>query len=172
MNESLFYATRQEIKVVGIILLVIFLFFTINVQKAQILYRDVQRKNDLKHIASTLEDYLQDNSAYPPSKDGKIVACGDTLSPQPCNWGSDPLGQYTDRLSEDPLEYMDTYHYVYLSDTRNFQLLAHLETKSDDEYNKKVEQRNIACGKGICNFALANGKTPVDVDLDTIPHEN
>lgn len=160
--------TKPETIFVAVTLFIIFAFSFVNLKKGEVLARDVQRKNDLKHIDAALNDYLKDNVGYPPSKDGKIMACGNPAGSQPCGWGQDGIGSYIQFLPRDPSWDFD---YVYLSDTRNFQLLAHLERKDDDEYNGKVEARKINCGKGVCNFAIADGKTPVDRDLSEIKDE-
>lgn len=173
--------TRNEAIVVGGILFAIGTLTYFNFQKSQVLARDVQRKNDLRHIATALNNYLYDFGFYPLSKDNKIYACGTADDLQPCQWGKDSIRDlhdptyppYIDPLPEDPLAPPKKYQYVYLTNTRDFQLLAHLEDPQDREYNRNVEKRKIMCGPdAICNFAVANGDTPVDKDLNEMTEED
>jgi len=44
--------------------------------------RDFERKDHIKGVATALEDYLTDNSAYPPTTDGwRLGGCGDVVCP-------------------------------------------------------------------------------------------
>ncbi|MBI2590667.1 MAG: hypothetical protein HYW33_02175 [Candidatus Blackburnbacteria bacterium] len=153
--------TKNEFLAVFAILLVIILFALPNFSSSKVQARDVQRKNDLRHIRAALTDYFKDFSAYPRARDGKILACGAPEKLEPCEWEKDVLRDlrdpiyppYIERLPRDP-QHERTY--VYISNTRNFQLLASLEDSHDREYNKKVEDRNISCGTKICNFGVTS----------------
>ena len=54
--------------------------------------RDVQRKSDLKQIATALEMFYSDYGVYPNSSSGKIMACpytsADPKSSVACAWGT------------------------------------------------------------------------------------
>lgn len=143
---------------------VIIVLSVINFGKAQVLSRDIQRKNDLRHTAKALDEYFKDNNGYPGAFDGKIVACGST-TPAPCRWAGDTLGLYMGTIPQDPLAASNGYSYSYFSSTREFQVYAHLERIGDGEYNKSIESRGLKCGNQICNFGVASGNTPLDQDL-------
>lgn len=147
--------TKNEILVVGGILLVIGVAASFNFRSALVKARDVQRKNDLKHIGAALNYYFDDYGAYPESFDGQIAACGDPLSPSPCQWGVDGISDYINPLPIDPLSSRG-YQYIYLTNTRNFQLYAALEREVDSEYNLSVVTRQLVCGEKICNFGVGS----------------
>lgn len=167
--------TKNEFLVVLGILIAIVLVALPNFGFSKVQARDVQRKNDLKHVRAALQDYFKDFSAYPRAKDGKIFACGTSEALVPCEWEKDVLRDlrdpsyppYIERLPRDP-QHARTY--VYISNTRNFQLLASLEDSRDREYNKGAEERNISCGAKICNFGVTNSG---DILLEEeLPPEN
>lgn len=153
---------RNEIIFTALVLVIMSVFAYFNLQKAQVLARDIQRKNDLKHIATALTAYLKDVGTYPPARDGKIDACLEGDSFRPCSWGKDALesttSAYIKPLPEDPLTPKGTYSYLYVSNVRDYQLFASLERRDDDEYNLAVFKRNLLCGKMICNFGVSDGK--------------
>lgn len=161
--------TRNEFLVVVGILAAIILVALPNFSSSKVQARDVQRKNDLKHIRAALSDYFKDFSAYPRVKDGKILACGTSEKLEPCEWAIDTLRDlrdpaypsYINPLPRDP-QHERTYFYV--SNTRNFQIFASLEETRDREYNKRVEERKLPCGKKICNFGVASSN-------DILPEE-
>lgn len=181
--------TFTELKVVGGILLVILVLSLINFRSAITKAHDVQRKNDLKHIRASLDDYLREVGFIPQSQEGKILACEPILSLdnegrevfkfKPCIFAKDSLVDprkttraFIDPLPQDPLASSKNYTYIYLSDGKNYHLLAHLDRRSDREYNMKVEKRGVVCGVKLCNFAVANSyDVPVDVNLEDIPPE-
>lgn len=159
--------TRTEFLVVLGILAVIVVASYFNLQKAEVLARDVQRKNDLKHVTAALTDYRKDYQTYPKSENGQILACGeDTDNLIACKWGQGSIGKYISPLPEDPLAPPRRFAYLYISNTRDFQLFAHLERMEDAEYNSAVALRNLNCGASICNFGIASSRdVPVDQDL-------
>lgn len=147
--------TRTELKVVIGILLAIAIPAYFNLRQAEVLARDIQRKNDLKHIATALKVYAKDFSTYPASSGGKIVACGVENS-RACEWGEDPIMDYINPMPEDPHSPHKGIEYLYLSNTRDFQLFAHLERKDDAEFNQAVLARNLECGTRLCNFGATS----------------
>ncbi len=169
--------TRTEVLFVASVLLITWTFALFNFREAEIKARDVQRKNDLKHIAAALNDYRGSVRGYPISSDGKILACGDSFN-NPCLWGQnpivdpqDPQKPYINPLPQDPSA-ASGYDYTYLSDGRAFQLYASLERKSDDEYNESIVKRSLLCGKKICNFGVGSSQDlPLDRDLESLPNE-
>lgn len=153
--------TRNELLVVAAILLGIILMALPNFATSRVQARDVQRKNDLRHIRAALAEYFADFSAYPRGKDGKILACGAPEKLTPCEFAVDGLRDirdpvypaYINPLPRDP-QHERTYFYV--SNTRNFQLFASLEDTGNIEYNKAVAKRGIPCGTKTCNFGVTN----------------
>ncbi|MBI4029217.1 MAG: hypothetical protein HY376_02530 [Candidatus Blackburnbacteria bacterium] len=154
--------SRNEGRFIILVLLLIGIFSYFNFQQSYIRARDVARKNDLKHMATALSNYFYDFNQYPPSKDGKILVCGNPENPQECRWGLDGLKDlsdpnypaYIDFFPRDPQS--DSRDYIYISDTRNYQLFASLESDQDAEYNGRVAAKKIKCGKHICNFGVSS----------------
>lgn len=165
--------TRQEKNIVAAILLVIFIAAFFNYQVAIRRGRDNQRKNDMGDLANALGVYKERNGFYPlSSEDGKIKACLDRpLAPdenlmviaQSCEWGKDQLGNVRG-LPHDPQDKSGvSYHYI--SNGNYFQVFGALEG-DEAEYDQKVVNRNISCGKRICNFGKASDKTPLDISIE------
>lgn len=141
------------------ILLAIALVSLLNFRGAVVKGRDIQRKNDLKHIGAALNMYFKEVNSYPPAQSKKIFDCG--TAPKACSWGSDSVvnpkdgaRKYIDPLPEDPLP--GDFEYVYLTNKREFQLLAHLERAQDVEYNENIAARGIMCGRQLCNFGVGS----------------
>ena len=178
------FFNKEQIKTVGIILFLIafisFFNFRVSIRRA----RDNQRKNDLGTLQSALESYHNATSTFPlSSSDGKILACkGDDtyfdeekqiwVNIKACDWGKNDLADFSDPHSPvfmspiptDPKN-LDGISFIYLSNGKRYQLLAHLEGKDEAEYNPKVEARAIMCGNEICNYARAFSKTPLDISI-------
>ena len=158
--------TKIEIRFIVAILVMVGLLSVYNFQSAYLRTRDVQRKNDLKYVAVALDNYFYDFGQYPESLDGMIVACGSGEALVPCVWGKDAFRDvsdlsyppYIENFPRDPQEEKTGAKYVYLSDTRNFQLLSSLENRRDDEYNEEVASQKIACGDRICSYKVVSGK--------------
>lgn len=169
--------TREEAMFIGVVLLITWTFALFNFRGAEIKARDIQRKNDLKHIAAALNDYRGSVRGYPLAGDGKILACGDVFE-STCLWGQNaivdpqnPEKAYINPLPQDPSAGAG-HDYTYLSDSRNFQLYASLERRSDDEYNESIIKRGLLCGKKICNFGVGSSNDlPLDRDLESLPNE-
>lgn len=167
---------KSEFLIIVAILLAIGTLSIFNFGQAERKGNNVQRKNDLKHIAAALADFQSDIGSYPVSIDNKIGACGEDLEdPKPCDWGKDAifnpedptLPPYINPLPEDPLAPPEQYSYLYLSDGAKFQLFAHLDGQ-DDEYNEAVEQRGLMCGPKVCNFGLGSGNLPSHKSFEEI----
>lgn len=178
------FFTKQELKIVGIILftisLISFFNFRISIRRA----RDNQRKNDFGTLQRALEDYSYSVGIVPfSSEDGKILACKDEttyfdeekktwVNIKPCEWGEDSLEDFTDSESSvfmnpipmDP-QNLQGVSFVYLSNGKRFQILGHLEGKDEPEYDSTIEARNIMCGSKICNYGRAYD-TPLDISIE------
>lgn len=168
--------TKNEFLVVLAMLAAVVLISLPNFQTSRVQARDVQRKNDLKHIRAALENYFKDFNAYPRSRDGRILACGNENELRSCEWGEDLVRDirdpvyppYINPLPRDPLS--PGHSYIYISNTRNFQLFASLEDRDDDEYNKEVAERGLKCGDKVCNFGLTSSR---DISIkEELPPEN
>lgn len=172
--------TKNEFIFVVATLLVIGSLAFVNFQTAEVKARDVQRKNDLRALRGGFNDYFKEVGAFPRAQDGKVLACGTPPGSVVCTWGADPVVDpknpekvYIKVLNVDPKASTEGYAYVYLSNTRDFQILAHLERKEDAEYNESVERRGISCGTKICNFGVdSSDEKSLDRDLpEWIPNE-
>ncbi|MBI2590633.1 MAG: hypothetical protein HYW33_02000 [Candidatus Blackburnbacteria bacterium] len=153
--------SKNEGKFIVVVLLLIGIFSYLNFQQSYVRARDVARKNDLKHIATALNKYFYDFNQYPPSKNGKILACGSSDTPQECEWGMDGLKDLSDPTYPPYINFFPrdpqsgSRDYIYFSDTRNYQLFASLESNKDAEYNEKIFAQKVKCGKHICNFGVS-----------------
>lgn len=165
--------TRNESIFIVATLLVIGVLAFVNFQEAEVKARDVQRKNDLRALRGGFNDYFRELGYFPIGRDGKVAACGDPLGTKECTWGADPVVDpdnpekvYIKVLNVDPKASSEVYAYVYFSNTRDFQILAHLERHEDSEYNESVERRGVSCGTKICNFGVGSSDdTPLDREL-------
>lgn len=164
--------TKNEIIFTVSVMAVIGLAGGYNLSQSKVLARDIQRKNDLKHIATGLADYRKDVGVYPQALDGKIAACGDPIGTKGCEWAVDKLestqSAYLTPLPEDPLSPPKAIEYYYVSNGRDFQIFASLERRTDAEFNKGVEARNLQCGSKICNFGVSSDvSSPPDGPLNS-----
>jgi len=178
--------TKEEKRVVGLILFAILSITLVNFRSSFVRSRDAQRKSDLNSIASSLEKYNEDFGFFPPEVDGKITACKKDDQQEkilgkvdlkdyfaPCRWGEDSLRDLSDpefppyivKLHADPQTDMGV-SYLYKSDTKHFQLYAHLEGASDVEIRPEIVSLGLMCGKAVCNYGKTQGGTPLDMSLD------
>ena len=77
---------------------------------------------------------------------------------------------YLERIPSDP-KHDEGARYYYVSNGRRFQIYASLEGRDEDEFSEAILARNLPCGKEICNFGLAYGKTPLDKSLEEYENE-
>lgn len=139
------FFTSHELKaltvIFGILLLISIPNFAVSIKRA----RDVTRKSDIRDLAEAANAYQKKYFVFPD----KI----------------EPLSEFLKAVPRDPQAGQGLV-YVYISNGRRYQILAALEDKNQDEYDQRIEQRNISCGTRICNFGRAYGKTPLDVSLE------
>lgn len=170
--------------------------FRISLRRA----RDAQRKADLGQIANAVGAFQNDFGFYPPSLDGKIVACkkdgvdnyikdkGELSLKDseidlfeiyaPCEWGKDSLSDvfdleyppYLGTLPMDPHSSTGAY-YTYISNGNRFQLYAGLEGKDEDDAQSVIAERNVSCGVRICDFGRASGATPLEKSIEEYENE-
>lgn len=132
--------------------------------------RDQMRRDDLGALVSAIEKYKIDFGVYPPSSpDGKIMDClkpGDepykdkkgswVINPVSCEWGKDALlnlitkNIYISILPRDP-DWQKNIHYLYMSDSKRYQLFASMEGENEAEVDPKIISENLNCGNRICN---------------------
>lgn len=146
---------------VTFVVLLGFLFKTINpLEKLQIV-NDQKRKADLVLIQQTLERYYRGNGRYPKhSKTDpmyRLIRLDDSVA----EWG-EPFIPYMDRLPKDP----KSSNYVYFSslDGQKYFLYASLEREDDKDFcnkGKACESLSLnginidACGR-ICNYGVSS----------------
>lgn len=179
------FFTKEEIKKVGIILVILlgvsFVNFSGSIRKA----RDAQRNSDLTYLREKLEEFQSEVGYFPPaSRDGKIMACmkeGTVVNmefkrlenPAPCLWGEDSLVNFfsatpktiMERIPVDP-QNDDDVSYIYKSSGSRFQIYASLEGKNEAEFNAKINDLKLKCGSRNCNFGKAFSDTPLDKTIE------
>lgn len=164
---------KNELIGIGIILLIISVATFFNLRNSLLLARDVQRKNDLKHIAAALTAYTDKAGGYPGAKDGKIANCGNDMV-DVCRWGIDPLNAsdsaIMERMPNDP-SWAKGYSYLYRSNKRDFQLYAHLEDKDEEEIDRDIEKKGFSCGVAVCNFGLSSSQLPLTKNIEEVFEE-
>ena len=190
--------TKNEIIGILTILLVILTLTLFNFQTSLRRARDSQRRSDIGAISDALNKYQKDFGFYPPSSDGKILACkSESFGVIPgnlkdeekldyffkmlrgCNWGSDPFRDVNDDSYEAYLTTIPAdpksdqgFEYLYLASKDNFQIFAYLEGENNEvEYRKGIVARNMPCGKNICNFGKASGETPLEKPIEEYENE-
>ena len=138
--------TLVELLIVMSILGVLATMIASGFRSSQARGRDVQRKSDLKQIASALEIYYSDYSKYPDS----LPAVGEDLT--------DNKTVYMKTLPDDPVSSQDYYYRVVDSPlNQKFQLFAKLENSQDMDINSDITH---SCGgTNTCNFAITSANT-------------
>ena len=194
-----FFSKKETFGVVAILTLILaasLYNFRISLRRA----RDAQRKADLGQMANAVGAFQNDFGFYPPSIDGKIVACkkdgvdnyaeyNDSLASKsneidlfeiyaPCEWGKDSLSDifdseylpYVKTLPQDP-HASTGGHYTYISSGNRFQIYAGLEGKDEDDAQSTIAERNVSCGIRICDFGRASGATPLEKSIEEYENE-
>jgi len=170
--------TKEEIVGIFIILLVIssvsYFNFMVSLRRS----RDSQRKSDIRQISDALDKYNTDLGFYPAALDGKISACDGGNDEKgfpifrPCEWGKEALpGIFDPTIIPLDVHTGDGASYLYLSNSKRFQLFASLEGNDEAEYDPKIVARNLSCGNRICNFGLSSGSTPLDRSIQEYEDE-
>lgn len=193
--------TRQETLILSLIFIFVAALTAFNLNFSLRRARDAQRKADLGAISDALHKYYEDFGFFPPSLDGKIVACKSVdfdkkfeelkknsvfdqnrlftiLSP--CEWGKDAFRDVTDEkyppylatFPQDPKS-SEGLTYLYLSNTKRFQLYSFLEGKSGESgFDQTITMRNLSCGISIiCSFGKSFGETPLDKSIEDYENE-
>jgi len=190
------FFTKKETLVISLILGFIFVTSFYNFKISLRRSRDAQRKADLGTIANALGAYKSDFGFYPPSLDGKIVACkkegvetltnnnqvlGKEIDPldffEPCEWGQDALRDvfdpeyppYLATLPQDP-QFDSGASFFYVSNQDNFQVYTALEGKDEDANQSIVAERGLSCGTKTCDFGRSSG-APLEKSLEEYENE-
>lgn len=159
--------TKYETITVGIIFISLGLFANYHFNLANAKARDFERKEQIKQIASVLDDYLADNGAFPPDSGKKqLTGCGDLECPLhygdgiPCNWHQNATPNnlacgeyiYLDPVPRSPMNPayngLPTHHYQRLS-PRSMVLETCLELKSDIEA-QSIDTSRTGFNNQIC----------------------
>lgn len=193
--------SKTEIKVTAVVLLVIFFVTLKNLKISERKSRDVQRRDDLAGMYSSLHKFHGDFGFFPPGIDGKIKACKGPKFDESvskikindlnkkdvylenltvCEWGRDSLRDlyddnylpYRSVIPQDMLKSRG-FSYYYVSNTRYFQIYASLEGGYQEiGYSSKILDRKLPCGTKYCNFGRsAFGKTPLDMTIEEYEKE-
>jgi hypothetical protein len=194
-----FFSKSETLGILAILTLILaasLYNFRISLRRA----RDAQRKADLGRISNAVGAFHNDFGFYPPSFDGKIVACKkegadkyiEDMNPfnlkdseidlfeiyTTCEWGKDSLSDvfdleyppYLGTLPMDPHSSTGA-HYTYISNGNRFQLYAGLEGKDEDDAQSVIAERNVSCGIRICDFGRASGVTPLEKSIEEYENE-
>ena len=184
------FFTKEELKKIGLILLVLLAISFFNFRGSLTKARDAQRNSDITFIREKLEEYQSEVGYFPPAGgDGRIYACkgeGTVINlefkrlenPIACKWGEDSLINYfsdtpkiiLERFPVDP-QNNDGVRYIYKSSQSRFQIYASLEGKDEGEFNQKIANLKIKCGSRVCNFGKAFGDTPLDKTIQEYENE-
>jgi len=193
------FFSKEELKVLFIILTAITLASFYNFRIALRRARDVQRRADIDLIHNALSAYQADYGFFPPSdSEGRIIACkgekydevvGEMLNENKiernlyfegladCEWYFDGLVNlesrevYLEKIPGDPRNGQGI-RYRYISNTNRFQLYAFLEGESEEEgFRDNIVGRTLGCGTKICNFGKAYGESPLDKSLEEYENE-
>jgi len=157
--------------------------------------RDAQRRADIGSISNALNKYRDDFGFFPPSRDGKIVACrGNNFEEglkdlqddtkfdtdkffailTSCEWGSDSLRDVTDEAYEPYMKIIPSdpqsdqgMSYLYLSNTNRYQIFTFMEGEEEEiGYNSDIVGRQLNCGTGfICSFGKSYD-SPLDMSIE------
>jgi type II secretory pathway pseudopilin PulG len=178
--------TKTETLIVAVITSSLGLLALYHFNQANAKARDFERKEQIKSVASILEDYLIDNGAYPPSTGKKqFTGCGDPLCPIknnagiPCNWhqnatpNSLACGEYiymnpVPRAPKNPkYKGLVTHHYQRL-ESRKIVLETCLELKNDIEARPvNISQTGFTpndCRSGVI-FQIVKDDTETEIQI-------
>lgn len=171
--------SKTELYSVAAILGILGIAMILNLQLSLRRSRDSQRKSDIRSIYKALEAYQSSVGQLPASENGMIVACdsgekNDMGLPilEGCAWGwsslksiSDDAQVFLERIPSDP-DHDDGARYLYISNSKRFQLFASLEGEDEAEYDPQIVARNLACGNEVCNFGLGYSDIPTNISLE------
>ncbi len=187
--------SRQELIAISLIVLIVFGFTFKGLVEAQRRSRDSGRRSDLGTISDALYAFYGNYGFFPPSADGKIKMCkGENFDSvlaeikeskqfdfgklegalRECEWGKDSLTDildnpdivYLEHIPVDPKD-GEGIKYLYLSNTRRYQIYSYLEGGEDEDgYNKEIVVRSLLCGTKICNFGKSFAETPLNISIE------
>jgi len=190
-----FFNKKELVAVSTVLVFVVVVTFS-NLKVSNQKARDAQRRSDVRALADALTKYQSEFSFFPPDIDGKILACkGDSFDEfvetqdasriesffdllQACQWGRDALADLTEEstiymkhIPSDPKSDQG-YSYLYLSNSKRFQIYAFLEGGLDaEQFDAAVVSRGLNCGVNICNFGVSFSGTPIDRSIEEYEEE-
>jgi len=133
--------------------------------------RDAERKENLRKLATALEQYMNDHGTYPAADgNGRMMACGASYT-LACDWGG-PMGSssetlYMAKLPEDRTTGRNFFYRTQESDLA-WQLYAKLERDDDKDVDNNGDGTYVPadddfagtnCGVGACNYGISSGNT-------------
>lgn len=192
--------SKEETAVVSLILLIILVLSLLNFKTALRRRRDSERRESVSAIANALNNYHRTFGFFPPSEDGKILACKgenydavvEQLSKMEkfdtelyfsglrgCDWGTDELKDLTEDNGEEYLRSIPQdpswekgISFLYLSNSSRYQVYSFLEGGIDEiGHNEAIIKRNLSCGNVICNFGKAYSDTPLEKSIEEYENE-
>ncbi len=162
--RKLFEFSKEEFFVLAGIAIVLVSLIVYNYGVALRKSRDSQRKQDIRDITNMISNFQTQYGLMPREDTGKMVACkprktvDGSLIFSTCNWGDVIEG--VGPLPQDPNS-KSGRSYLYLSDGKDYQIFASLESSSEAEYDSGIVKRNLTCDNQICNFGLNSGTIPI-----------
>ena len=176
--------SKNELRGVALILLILFVAVGLNLRVSLRKSRDSQRRSDVRAIADGVQAFHEDFGFFPRSHEGKIVACNGSLDVdgnpvfEPCEWLYDSLRDsfdldyppYMERIPTDP-HHNSGVRYHYISNGSRYQIYGSYESSGEPEYEAGVVARNLSCGNKVCNFGRAYSQTPLDVSIEQYESE-
>ncbi|MBI2103908.1 type II secretion system protein [Candidatus Woesebacteria bacterium] len=131
--------TLIELLVVISLLGILATLLIANLSSARQRGRDVQRKSDLRNIATAMRLYYNDYGVYPASSvGGEILGCG-AGGTGTCAWGTAWDADNVNYMSTLPADPLSTQSYSYQQvSLDSFRLLTCLENASDEDGKPEV----------------------------------
>jgi hypothetical protein len=157
------FFTKLEFRNISLILVVLLIFYLVNISASLRKGRDITRKDDISNIQKALASFKDVYKAYPLSNEkGEILACFDDhpvldtitgvpTNAVPCFWGDKGFMNIT-VMPRDP-DSKNGASYRYVSDGKSYKFYVSLEGKKEPEYSLITEKLNLQCGNKICNYS-------------------
>jgi len=154
--------TNLESKFLIFIFIVLFSVSGFNIALSLRRGRDATRKNDLASMQKAIDLFKQKYKEFPISTtDGKVIGCfneepkfdeltGKVSNALVCEWGESSF-ENIKVMVRDP-SFQKGASYLYISDGKKYEIYIALEGKDEAEYTESIANKNLQCGKFICNY--------------------